>query len=278
VPVINALSSLWHPTQTLASLLTLARIYKGRQPSTTADLAAAAPGKTAKDSWSALLHQDKSVSDTKSGHTNPLECLKGLKVAWVGDCNNVVNDMIVTYPRLGIDLRVASPGGKDGEYGLDPRVWKKLCVQSVLANLAVDEWLTSCCAFSVRSLARRTRSSSPRARRRPSRAPTSSSRTRGFRWARRRRARSASRTLPASRSPRVRSCHPEPTAFKAQPPTDSFVSSHRQTQSSASAPAPRPTGSSCTACLATTTRSMTRSSTARARLSSRRPRTASGPS
>lgn len=137
VPVINALSSLWHPTQTLASLLTLARIYKDRKPSSTAALAASAPGKSVKESWSTLLHQDKTAAtaDDKpkipgqpGTKTNPLECLKGLKVAWVGDCNNVVNDMIVTYPRLGIDLRVACPGGKDGEYGLDPRVWAKLCV------------------------------------------------------------------------------------------------------------------------------------------------------
>lgn len=125
VPVINALSSLWHPTQTLASLLTLARIHKDRKPTVVADPSAAA-GKTAKESWSTLLHQDKSTASGK--YPNPLECLKGLKVAWVGDVNNVVNDMIVTYPRLGIDLRVASPGGKDGEYGLDPRVWAKLCV------------------------------------------------------------------------------------------------------------------------------------------------------
>lgn len=127
VPIINALSDLYHPTQTLASLLTLSEIFKNRKSSSSSSSSAPAPPPTAPSaspSWSSLLapnFQPKSPATA-----NPLDCLKGLKVAWIGDTNNVVNDMIVTYPRLGIDLRVASPGGRDGEYGLDKRVGQAL--------------------------------------------------------------------------------------------------------------------------------------------------------
>lgn len=145
VPVINALSDLYHPTQTLASLLTLARVYAQRT-ATVPHFSPPSPPSAPKPS-SPKSH-DKTSSHTKppqktswntlwarQGDTskpNILTPLQGLKVAWVGDCNNVVNDMIVTYPRLGIDLRVASPGGKGGEYGLDKRVEAKLSVPSFL--------------------------------------------------------------------------------------------------------------------------------------------------
>lgn len=80
VPVINALSSLYHPTQILADLLTLLEVYS--------------PGK------------------------HSLDALKGLNVAWVGDSNNILNDMIVSFSRLGINLSIATPKG----YPLDQRV------------------------------------------------------------------------------------------------------------------------------------------------------------
>ena len=38
-----------------------------------------------------------------------------IKVAWVGDANNILNSMAVTFPRLGIDLSAAFPKG----YSLD---------------------------------------------------------------------------------------------------------------------------------------------------------------
>lgn len=49
----------------------------------------------------------------------PLSSLAGLKVAWVGDSNNILNDMLVSFPRLGIHLSVATPKG----YERDERVW-----------------------------------------------------------------------------------------------------------------------------------------------------------
>lgn len=76
VPVINALSSRFHPTQILADLLTMLETMSE-------------PGAPLK----------------------PLSALSGLKVSWVGDSNNILNDMLVTYPRLGMDLSVAAPKG-----------------------------------------------------------------------------------------------------------------------------------------------------------------------
>lgn len=84
VPVINALSSLYHPTQILASLVTLL--------------------------------------ETFFPHSRNLASLNGLKIAWIGDSNNVLNDMIVSYPRLGINLNIATPKG----YELEPRVLERM--------------------------------------------------------------------------------------------------------------------------------------------------------
>jgi hypothetical protein len=73
VPVINALSDLYHPLQIIADLLTMAEIY----PST---------------------------SSTSLG-------LEGLKIAWIGDANNVLFDLAIGATKLGIDIAVATPAG-----------------------------------------------------------------------------------------------------------------------------------------------------------------------
>ncbi|CEQ42275.1 SPOSA6832_04065 [Sporobolomyces salmonicolor] len=75
VPVINALSHLYHPTQILADLQALLEL---RQPFTT-----------------------------------DLSSLQGLTISWVGDSNNILNEMMVTYPRLGVNLQIATPKGYD---------------------------------------------------------------------------------------------------------------------------------------------------------------------
>ncbi|GAA6032675.1 hypothetical protein JCM8097_004874 [Rhodosporidiobolus ruineniae] len=75
VPVINALSHLYHPTQILADLQTLLEL---RTPFTT-----------------------------------DLSSLEGLTIAWVGDSNNILNEMMVVYPRLGVNLQIATPKGYD---------------------------------------------------------------------------------------------------------------------------------------------------------------------
>lgn len=54
------------------------------------------------------------------GRIDPFAQLKGKKVVWVGDTNNVLHDMLVSYPRLGMTIAVASPKGYDK---VDDRVW-----------------------------------------------------------------------------------------------------------------------------------------------------------
>ena len=79
VPVINALSDLYHPLQTLADILTLLEAFPA-SPST---------GKSALNSLG----------------------LDGLKIAWVGDANNVLFDLAIAASKLGIDVSVATPKG-----------------------------------------------------------------------------------------------------------------------------------------------------------------------
>ena len=84
-PVLNALSSLWHPTQTLADLLTLYEHAHHFDPSASPPTSMADP------------------------YTVTLPKLPPLTIAYVGDSTNVLHDMLVTYPRLGHKLRIATP-------------------------------------------------------------------------------------------------------------------------------------------------------------------------
>lgn len=110
VPVINALSDLWHPTQILADLLTMYEMFTPNHSNWLSNLEIypTAPQQ------SALRQVNK---------LDILESFKGKKVAWVGDTNNVLNDMLVTFPRLGMTISVASPKGYDK---VDDRVWKRV--------------------------------------------------------------------------------------------------------------------------------------------------------
>jgi ornithine carbamoyltransferase len=66
IPIINGLSELEHPTQTICDLLTIKEIKKK---------------------------------------------LKGLKICWIGDGNNVCNSLILGASLLGMDISVACPIG-----------------------------------------------------------------------------------------------------------------------------------------------------------------------
>jgi ornithine carbamoyltransferase len=79
VPVINALSNDYHPLQTIADFLTIHEAFP-----------------------SSVSH---SLSTT---HSLGLE---GLKIAWVGDSNNVLFDLAIGALKLGVDISVASPKG-----------------------------------------------------------------------------------------------------------------------------------------------------------------------
>ena len=74
VPVINALSDAYHPLQTIADFLT--------------------------------VHEAFPSSSGSSGLG-----LDGLKVAWVGDSNNVLFDLATGCVKTGVDIAVASPKG-----------------------------------------------------------------------------------------------------------------------------------------------------------------------
>ncbi|KAI1461116.1 ornithine carbamoyltransferase precursor-like protein [Annulohypoxylon moriforme] len=81
VPVINALSNDFHPLQIIADFLT---IYEStRNPEN-------------------FFH-----SDTPLGNIVP----KGLKIAWVGDANNVLFDFATACVKTGIEISVATPRG-----------------------------------------------------------------------------------------------------------------------------------------------------------------------
>lgn len=84
VPVINALSDDFHPLQTIADFLTIHEAF----PSSSS-----APASLG---------------------------LEGLKIAWIGDSNNVLFDLASACVKLGVDISVASPAG----YGI-PESMKK---------------------------------------------------------------------------------------------------------------------------------------------------------
>lgn len=109
VPVVNALSARYHPTQILADLLTMVEHF----PRSETNAQLASPAGTS------------------------LRALAGLKVAWVGDSNNILNDILVAFPRLGIDVSVAAPAPKDGMYEKDPVVFSTL--DRLLDQLPQDE-------------------------------------------------------------------------------------------------------------------------------------------
>jgi len=73
LPVVNALSDLYHPCQALADIQTL-REHFGR--------------------------------------------LRGLKLAYVGDGNNVAHSLLLCCARLGIDCSVATPAGYEPDAGI----------------------------------------------------------------------------------------------------------------------------------------------------------------
>ncbi|KAJ9197002.1 hypothetical protein DTO166G4_2599 [Paecilomyces variotii] len=76
VPVINALCDSFHPLQIIADFLTIHETF----PTT---------GKAGLSSLG----------------------LEGLKIAWVGDANNVLFDMAIGAAKMGVDLAVATPKG-----------------------------------------------------------------------------------------------------------------------------------------------------------------------
>ncbi|KAK7681995.1 hypothetical protein QCA50_014959 [Cerrena zonata] len=99
VPVLNALSSLWHPTQVLADLLTL-------------------------HEHANLFEEDQKAQKPSDDFKGLLQPVRPLTVTYVGDSANVLHDMLVSFPRLGHKLRVASP--EDAKYRAPKPVWDRV--------------------------------------------------------------------------------------------------------------------------------------------------------
>lgn len=76
VPVINALSDSFHPLQTIADFATIHEAFNNSEISI-------------------------------SGRLN----VAGLKIAWVGDANNVLFDLAIACMKLGVHISVAAPEG-----------------------------------------------------------------------------------------------------------------------------------------------------------------------
>ena len=93
VPIINALSNLYHPMQTIADFLTIHEAFISRQQ--------------------------------LEAPVTPDLSLNGLKIAWVGDANNVLYDLAIGATKLGVDLAVATPRG----YGI-PQEMKQTIQQA----------------------------------------------------------------------------------------------------------------------------------------------------
>src|SRR5262245_8683680 len=74
VPVINALSDSFHPLQIIADFLTIHEAFP-------------------------------------SSASGPGLGVGGLKVAWIGDSNNVLFDLAIGCVKMGVDIAVASPEG-----------------------------------------------------------------------------------------------------------------------------------------------------------------------
>jgi ornithine carbamoyltransferase len=105
--VINALSALYHPTQILADLQTLWETLS--PPITYPKINASRPRQ---------IQAEEHLSNI-----DPFESLKGKKAVWVGDTNNITNELMVTLPRLGMEFAVASP---EGYNKVEEVVWKRV--------------------------------------------------------------------------------------------------------------------------------------------------------
>jgi ornithine carbamoyltransferase len=72
VPVINALSNDYHPLQIIADFLT--------------------------------IHEAFPASVSRSLSAVPSLGLEGMKIAWIGDSNNVLFDLAIAAVKLGVDI------------------------------------------------------------------------------------------------------------------------------------------------------------------------------
>ena len=104
LPVINALSDLYHPCQALADMLTL-REHFGR--------------------------------------------LRGLKLAYVGDGNNVAHSLLLCCSRLGIHCSVATPAGYEPQSAIVAQTRELAAISGAVVEIESDPMVASKGAHAV---------------------------------------------------------------------------------------------------------------------------------
>ncbi|CAK9781437.1 ornithine carbamoyltransferase [Cutaneotrichosporon oleaginosum] len=114
IPVINALSDLYHPTQILADILTIVEADQGPF--------------VIPESIGSRDSKPRFVRKWVRENVDIKAALQGKKMAWVGDSNNISNELLVTLPRFGMEFALAAPKGYDA---IDPRVAAVLEQQGV---------------------------------------------------------------------------------------------------------------------------------------------------
>lgn len=103
VPVVNALCDLYHPTQILADLLTLVELYA---PQELLDI-------DPNDEAFAGGFAHRNIRRHIDNNIDIPALLEGKKMAWVGDQNNMTNELMLTLPRFGVNFAIAAPKGYD---------------------------------------------------------------------------------------------------------------------------------------------------------------------
>ncbi|MCC7456612.1 MAG: ornithine carbamoyltransferase [Nitrospira sp.] len=103
VPVINGLTNEYHPCQILADVFTF------------------------------IEHRG-----SRGAHGDPLDCLKGKTVAWVGDGNNMANTWLQAADILGFTLHVSTPRGYEIDLKL-AGVANPQCVKTFKSPFAACE-------------------------------------------------------------------------------------------------------------------------------------------
>ena len=119
VPVLNALSTLWHPTQILADLLTLHEHAEAFNLPSEGLSGAEVEAEASKDSEASTEEKQE-----RKSYFTALPTLRPLTITYLGDSTNVLHDMLVTYPRLGHSVRVATP--QNSKYQCPEAVWKRV--------------------------------------------------------------------------------------------------------------------------------------------------------
>ncbi|KAF7332303.1 Ornighine carbamoyltransferase [Mycena kentingensis (nom. inval.)] len=121
VPVVNALSSLWHPTQILADLMTL---HEHTEEFGVPPPPDSLPQRGQRGPPPNKYQIRNQLQKKAKVPTYELPALRPLTIAYVGDSANVLHDMLVTFPRFGHSMRVATPADK--KYRAPDAVWDRV--------------------------------------------------------------------------------------------------------------------------------------------------------